>query len=96
MAVFAVLLPAPQPALTATIQRLFPNDYLAINDTQWLIATPGTVVELTAKLGVYDGAVPDRPATGNALIILVTSYFGRAPTSVWDWLRARQEASPRG
>jgi hypothetical protein len=96
MAVFAVLMPTPQPALTTTIQRLFPSECLAVSDTQWLIATTGTVVELTAKLGIYDDAEPAKPTTGNAIILLVTSYFGRAPAFIWEWLKARQEASPRG
>jgi hypothetical protein len=77
MAVFAVLMPTPQPVLTATIQRLFPSDFLAVTDTQWLISTSGTAVELTVKLGIYDSAEPDKPITGNAIILLVTSYFGR-------------------
>jgi hypothetical protein len=96
MAVFAVLMPTPQPALIAAIQRLFPTDCLAITDTQWLISTKGTAIELTAKLGIYDGAEPEKPAIGSAIILLVTSYFGRAPSDVWDWLKAKQEASPRG
>ena len=96
MAVFAVLMPTPQPALIATIQRLFPNDCLAVTETQWLIATTGTAMGLTAKLGIYDSAEPDKPAIGNAIILLVTSYFGRGPSSIWDWLKAKQETSPRG
>jgi hypothetical protein len=96
MTIFAVLLPMPQPRLVEAIIRAFPNDHLQITDTQWLISAGGTVVELTAKLGIYDAADPTVPPTGNAIVFAVSAYHGRAPTTVWDWIKAQLERSAGG
>ena len=96
MAIFAILMPQPQPVLVEAIKSAFPDDYLSLSDTQWLISTTGTVVDLTAKIGIYDAKEPNKSPTGNAIVFAISSYFGRAPTSVWDWIRVKWEASSRG
>jgi hypothetical protein len=94
MTVFAVLLPSPQPKLVEAIKAAFPKDHLSINDTQWLISTSGTVTELSAKLGIFDASKPATPATGQAIVFATSAYFGRAPATVWDWIKAKLEAPP--
>jgi hypothetical protein len=93
MTVFAVMLPAPAPALVDAIQRLFPHDHLVISETQYLISAAGTAIDLSAKLGVYDPKDPAK-AVGNAIIFATSSYFGRAPSTVWDWIKAKLESPP--
>jgi hypothetical protein len=94
MTIFAILMPAPQPRLAEQIKITFPNDHLAINDTQWLVSATGTAVDLSAKLGVVDPRNPGTAASGNAIIFATPSYHGRAPTPVWDWIKAKLEAPP--
>jgi hypothetical protein len=96
MTTFAVLMPEPQPNLIDRIQTEFPKDSLALSETQWLISAPGTALELTVKLGIYNPKAPDTPASGNAVIIAFQSYFGRASPSVWDWIKAKQEGAIGG
>jgi hypothetical protein len=96
MTVFAVLMPTPQPKLAETIKTHFPKDYLSVNETQWLISTSGTVTELCATIGIYDPAKPQAPATGEAIIFATSAYFGRAPTTIWDWIKAKLENPPSG
>jgi hypothetical protein len=96
MAIFVVLMPSPQPAIVAEIKRHFENDHLPINDTQWLISTGGTAMELTTKLGIYDPKEPAKPSTGNAIIFSTSGYFGRGPTTIWEWMKAKLETSPGG
>jgi 4-aminobutyrate aminotransferase-like enzyme len=96
MTIFAVLMPAPQPIIAAEIERLFPTDHLKLSDTQYLISSGGTAIELSAKIGVYDVNEPSKPAKGNAVIFATSSYFGRAHTTVWDWIKAKLESPPRG
>jgi hypothetical protein len=96
MTVFAVLMPTPEPAIVARIEQFFPFEYLKLSDTQYLISSSGTAIELSAKLGVYDINDSGKPATGNAVILATSSYFGRAPTTVWDWMKAKLESPPRG
>jgi hypothetical protein len=96
MTIFAVLMPAPQPQIAAAIQAAYPDDHLSITDTQWLISGSGTAIDVTAKIGVYDSKNPEKPAGGSAIIIAMAAYYGRAPTPVWDWIKAKQESSPHG
>lgn len=94
MTIFAILLPLPQPNLAAAIKRAYPLDHLMITETQWLISSTGTVIEVTAKLGIYDKERSNNPPTGSAIVFAISSYFGRAPTPVWDWIRSKLEARP--
>ena len=96
MTIFTVLMPTPQPNLAANIKQIFPKDHLPLNDTQWLISTTGTAVELVAKLGIYDATQPQKPPTGIALVFSISAYYGRGPTSVWDWINAKLEAPSGG
>lgn len=96
MTIFAILMPSPQPALAEAIQREFPEDHLCITDTQWLVSSDQTVIEVTARIGIFDRSNPKAQSIGNAIVFVVSSYFGRAPTTVWDWIRAKLEGASRG
>jgi hypothetical protein len=96
MTIFAILMPIPQPRLAEAIKSKFEKDHLAITDTQWLISATTTVTDLATTLGIYDAKEPNKPATGNAVIFAVSSYFGRAPATVWDWLKLKLEAPSSG
>ena len=92
MAIFVVILPSAEPALAAAIRAAYPEDHFSINDTQWLISDKTTATEVTAKLGIFDPKEPKKAATGSAIVFATTSYFGRAPTPVWDWIKAKLES----
>jgi hypothetical protein len=96
MTVFAILLPSPEPRVVEAIKRVYPNDHLTISDTQWLVSASGTVMDLSAKLGVFDPKNPNLPPTGNAVIFATSSYFGRAQANIWEWLKAKLESPPSG
>ena len=89
-------MPSSQPNLEKAIEDVFPKDHLKLAPTQWLISASGTAVELAAKLGIYDAAKPEEPATGTAIILATSSYYGRAPGTVWDWMRAKLESPQSG
>lgn len=93
MTIFAILLPSPQPQLEEAIKQTFPKDHLSINDTQWLISASCTVVELTARLGIFDNEAKGATPTGSAVVLAVSSYYGRAPAMIWDWMRAKLEVT---
>jgi hypothetical protein len=90
MTIFAILMPEPQPLLAATIKEVFPADHYVVTETQWLISDSGTAIDLSKKLGIFDSVNPQK-TTGNAIVLGVLSYHGRAPTPVWDWIRAKLE-----
>jgi hypothetical protein len=88
MTIFAVLLPAPQPSFAARIEERYAGSYFKVSDTQYLVSARSTAMEVSAKLGLD---LADALA-GSAIILAVSSYWGRAPTTVWDWIKTRMEA----
>jgi hypothetical protein len=96
MTIFAILLPAPAPAIVNAIKNAYPNDNLPINETQWLVSATGTAIDVSAKLGVYDPRNPGAAPIGNAVIFATNGYFGRAQTNIWEWIKAKLEATPSG
>jgi len=96
MTIFAILMPEPQPLLEATIKEVFKDEYYPINNTQWLISATGTALDVTKKLGLFDPDNPQKTATGNAIVFGTLSYHGRAPTPVWDWIKAKLETPTNG
>ncbi len=59
-------------------------------DAGWFVDFPGTTIELSKALGVT--GVPEGVAPlGSVLIVAVSSYFGRGPTDMWEWLKTRFE-----
>lgn len=93
MTIFAVLMPSPQPVLADTIRSKYPADHLMVTDTQWLISAHGTAGDISTTIGIYDPKSPNAKPTGSAIIFATSSYFGRAPTPVWDWIKTKLEAS---
>ena len=96
MTIFTILMPIPQPKLVDAIKTQFPNDHFSITETQWLVSSFETIVNVTAKLGIYDEKSPSAPSNGNAIIFAISSYHGRAPVLVWDWIKSKLEASVNG
>jgi hypothetical protein len=91
MTIFAVLLPSDQPRIAAKIAEQFPDNFLRITDTQYLISAPDTVTEISNKLGITSNKVPPDPQTGIGIIFATSSYFGRASSVVWDWMKTKLE-----
>lgn len=96
MTIFAILLPAPNPALSDAILEAFKDECLSLSDTQWIVSSTGTIQEVTARAGIYNVKHPDNPTIGNAVVFATTSYFGRAPVTTWDWIRSKLEAKQNG
>ena len=96
MTIFAILMPSPQPDLAASIKAQFPNDFLEVSPTQWLVSARTTVNEVSNKIGVTNAADAASAPKGIAIIFATSSYFGRAPQTVWDWIKIKLESSPSG
>jgi hypothetical protein len=96
MTIFAILLPTPEPNVVNAIKTAYPNNYLAINESQWLVSTTGTAIDVSAKIGVFDPRNPLATPTGNAVVFSTNGYFGRAQTNIWEWIKAKLEAAPSG
>lgn len=92
MTIFAII---GQPGensenLPAAVAREFPASHLEIAPRTWLIAAAGTPIEVSNRLGVTDGT------NGSAVVLEVTGYYGRASTNIWNWIKAKWEATSNG
>jgi hypothetical protein len=58
------------------------DDRFDLASDKWMVSYEGTARELAEKVGIRGG--DDRIGTGLALP--VTTYSGRAPSALWEWL----------
>jgi hypothetical protein len=93
MAIYLItpLIERPE-ALRAALERLLPAEdrYALPAQRGWLVRFPGTSVELSNHLGITGGP-PGQTPLGSALLVPVSSYYGRGPTEMWEWLKTRFE-----
>jgi hypothetical protein len=61
------------------------DDRFELAPDKWMVAYDGPAQDLAEKTGVRSG--DERIGTG--LVLAVTTYSGRAPSTLWDWLRAK-------
>lgn len=87
MSLFAVLSPKENHKLETAIKEKFPDNYQQLSPTQWIISAKGTAKQISDKLGV---SIKENPV-GNAVILGINSYWGRASTDLWDWMKVKIE-----
>lgn len=86
MAIFVVFKVSDPHLMRAAIARVFPNDHLDLGDNEWLISARGTAQEVSNRLGL----APENEA-GSAIIFSMQSYYGRASTNIWEWIKTKAE-----
>jgi hypothetical protein len=92
MAIY-VALPRNQAArdgIASKIQEVFPDNYLLMDSGAWLLSGTGTSNEIATRLGILAEGGP------SVIILAITGYSGRAPTTVWEWLKIKMEGQPSG
>jgi hypothetical protein len=89
MAVFVVLSRTPNPRLDQVIKEKFANDAMQLSENQWLVSFSGTAVALSTDLGITG----EGGNTGSAIVAQISSYYGRASSAVWDWIKAKLESA---
>jgi len=57
----------------------------------FLVSFSGTSIELSHKLGITGEEGPGQ--LGPALVVVISSYYGRASTTMWEWMKSRMERS---
>jgi len=86
---FAVLGQTNPELIELAIKEKYPNDHYALANWQWLLISEGTAKTVSDNLGITEGV------TGTAVVVLFTSYYGRASTQVWEWIASKM-GTPRG
>jgi hypothetical protein len=87
MSIFVVFRVSDPNKIKAALEAAVPNDFLDIGHNEWPVSFKGTTKDLSDKLGVSEAS------NGAAIIFSMAGYFGRAPTNIWDWIKAKAEAS---
>ena len=82
---FVATLSQPELAWEAARGIIQESDILEVAEDKFIVKFQGTATELAEKLGYMDG-----DSIGNGIILLVSSYQGRAPKSVWEWIVQKQ------
>jgi hypothetical protein len=87
MTLFAILAHNDDPKLADALAVHFPNNFLKVGHGQWLVAGKGTTIELSNQLGISDGS------NGSAIVVSISSYYGRASTNIWEWMKVKLSAA---
>ena len=92
MAIFAIIKqPNPKQAqLDAEILSMFPDAFRLEGQAGWLISAQTSAQNLSERLHITDGS------NGGAVVVEVSSYFGRANPNTWTWLKEKMEAASNG
>jgi hypothetical protein len=94
MPIFVILPQNPdaQAKLPAAVFGAYPDANKKLADHNWLVAGKGTAQDVSANLGITLKDNSPGP-TGTAIVLEVASYYGRATTDIWDWVKAKWEAT---
>ena len=84
-ALFAVFAVSNAEAVEARLQTIAPWLYLNIGAGAWLVVAPSatTTKELCERIGLGSDFV------SNGIAVRAEGYFGRAPTSIWEWIATK-------
>jgi hypothetical protein len=70
---------------TRLFRLISEDDRYELATDRWLVVYDGAARELAEKAGVRSGD----EQIGTGLVLPVTTYSGRAPSTLWDWLRRK-------
>ena len=87
MQVFVVFGLGSSQAVQGNIVKSFPNDYLTIDSTTFLVACQGmTAQQLATVLGMGDEVA----LTG--IVVPIHTYWGRHNTNTWEWISVKSQS----
>jgi hypothetical protein len=94
MAVYTVFSQRAWPEGSGIVSREYPPPLsFQAADQIWFVRDTGTPREVGLKLGIN----PEGGGVNNLIITRVAgSYWGRAPSDLWDWLKTAIEAESNG
>ncbi|MDX9676991.1 hypothetical protein [Pseudomonas zeae] len=68
------------------LQGLQSLDFIKLPTSGFAVSYSGTSQELSNITGISEGT------TGTGVVAAISSYYGRAPTNIWDWIKSRWES----
>lgn len=85
MTIFVVFRVQDPGKIRPAIQREFSSDHYDLGNNEWLISSTDTTEKVAARLGIPKGE------NGSAIVFAMSGYYGRAPTSIWEWIKSKAE-----
>ena len=87
------LLQSTKPLKEALETSMSADSYYELQaDSGYLINYSGTTVELSNHIGVTGQKNGEVVKVGSCIIIPVTNYYGRGPSSMLEWIKTRIES----
>lgn len=88
MFVFAVISNSRSEELQQKLSEVYAIANFQLSETSWFVADTGvTPQEVCEKLNVKPGGI------SGVVVVRVSSYFGFAQSSIWDWLKVKTEGT---
>lgn len=83
---FFVTALSQKEAVKAKVEEVIPDTAMRyeLAPDRWVLAYEGTPTDLAQKLGIRGD-----PHVGSGLVMTFGTYSGRAPSTFWEWLKAR-------
>ena len=91
-----VLLPqneVAQAKLPLAVADAYPDANKKLANHAWLVAGKGTAQDVSNNLGITSKDGPNASNVGTVMVLEVASYYGRATTDIWDWVKTKWEAT---
>ncbi|MES5099643.1 hypothetical protein ABUK73_15555 [Agrobacterium sp. BA1120] len=85
MSIFVVFRVTNPQAVKAAIEASFPHDHYQADVDEWIISANMTAKELSDTLRITGGE------NGSGIVFKMASYYGRAATDLWDWIKTKSE-----
>lgn len=74
------------PAVRERVREIISDENrFELAEDRWVVVYEGSAQELAEAAGIRGGEAP----IGTGLVMSMTTYAGRAPTDLWDWLRSK-------
>jgi hypothetical protein len=88
-AIFAIPDAIVAASVEARLQTISPWLFMKVGTGEWLVIAPTatTTKELCDRIGL--GTVDP---VGSGIVVRAEGYFGRASTSIWEWIATKQGA----
>jgi hypothetical protein len=84
MTIFVVFNVSNPQLVKVAIEKIFPNDHLFLGNNEWLISSP-----LMTSRDVGNAIQISEGQNGNAIIMAMAGYWGRASNNIWEWIAAK-------
>jgi hypothetical protein len=85
MSIFVIFRVSEVEKMKSALAENFPDDHLEVDVGQFLVSSNLSAEAVSEKLKISGGI------NGNAIVFAMGSYYGRASTNIWDWIKAKAE-----